>query len=686
MQSRGRRSVLIDDAEAFDRLCQRDTLLEAWTRVWRNQGAAGGDRVTVHDFAAGAHHKVAVLALDLREGRYQPRPMRRVDIPKRKGGRRTLTIPSVVDRIAQTAAAAVLMPGLEEEFEDASFGYRPGRSVQQAVAGIQRLQRAGLTHVIDADIDDYFDSVPHDGLIERLAQSLSPGPLTELIALWLAHGAPQGRGLAQGSPLSPLLANLYLDRLDEAFARRGARIIRFADDFVILTSSKKRAEEALDDVEDLLRARGLRLNRDKTQITDFDAGFQFLGHLFVRSMALKSAPEDADDFDQVKALAALAEDDAAHARAAEAAAEAQADQEARGYAPGFRTLYVMQKGRRLAIRNQAFTVEERVGVDTGSTGPPTRWRELIAVPHQRVDRIDLGPGIEATSEALDHALATSTVLCYVDGFGATRGTLAPPLGPRAGRHLAQAAVIVDPVRRLELARVIVLGRLRNQRALLRKLCRERDVTPAPVIKAIATLTGLIGRGDTSRIVHAPSLTSVMGYEGAATAAYWRGLSSLTHVDFRFARRIRSDDPGPGNIALNFLSHLLNRDTMIAVQAAGLHPGFGALHTASDRHDACVYDLMEEFRAHLVEGLFVYVCNRRMLRPEMFSRQPDGGWRMRPTGIKALIRAYETRASSLIASGERKTRMRFRRVMIKQARDLAAHYESNTPYRPFEIDY
>ncbi len=685
-QSKGKRTTPIDDEEAFLTACRRDSLRAAWSKVWRNGGAAGGDRMTVHDFANRAEMRIGVLANDLREGKYEPAPLRITAIPKRSGGVRQLKIPSVVDRIAQTAVVNVLTPFLEEEFEEASFGYRPGRSIHQAVARIQTLQREGLTHVVDADIDNYFDSVPHDLLLARLAESMTGGPLSELIALWLAHSAPHGRGLAQGSPLSPLLANLFLDRLDEAFDRHGARIVRFADDFVILTRRKDRAREALDHAAELLARHGLKLNREKTRVTDFSRGFKFLGHMFVRSLAMKLTPEEADTLNTESALRQLARDDAVCKEAKRTEEADLAAKEARGYSPGLRNLYIMQRGRRLAIRNQAFAVEEMTADTDPLTGTPAQWRELIAVPHQVIDRIDLGPDIEATPAALDHGLSTGTPICFVDGRGRTQGILAPTLSTRAGRHIAQAAVKLDEEKRLALARILVMGRLRNERALLRKLTRERNTVPTPVTRAIATLTKLIGRGETSRIVHAPSVASVMGYEGEGTAAYWPAVSALAHEDFRFSKRKRKEVPGPANIALNFLAWMLHRDVSVAVLSAGLHPGFGTLHAISDNRDACVYDLMEEFRSHLIEGLFVYVTNRRILRFDMFEKRSDGGWRMHRRGSRALIRAYETRAATPIAWPEKTRRASFRRLITEQAYRLARHFEKEETYQPFELDY
>ncbi len=682
--TKGPRATLIPDAELFLQLCERETLREAWSKVWRNAGAAGGDGVSVYDFAARAEMLLGVLSHELKEGRYQPGLLRQVDIPKRSGEKRRLNIPCVRDRIVQTAVTNLLVPYMEEEFEETSFGYRPGRSIYQAVARIQSLQRSGLTHVVDADIDDYFDCIPHDALLSRLTESMEHGPLSELIALWLSQAAPQGRGVAQGSPLSPLLANLYLDRLDEAFDKKGARIVRFADDFVVLARSPKGADAAMDDIAHLLASHGLKLNREKTRVTDFNQGFKFLGHLFIRSMALKTAPEEADLFDAVKLMAQLAREDAAEQEQKETQAEVQKRQEDGGLVAGFRNLYIMQSGRRLSIRNEAFAVEELQHRENSMHGTEAEWREILAVPHQQIDRIDIGPEAEATQTALDHALATGTVVCFVDGHGATKGTLAPTLAPRARRHAAQAATTLDETKRLALARIFVEGRLRNQRGLLRKLGRERDTMPATAIKAIASLTSLIGRGDTSRIRHAKSVEMAMGYEGTGTAAYWKAVSALAHRDFKFSKRER-EQPNPANIALNFLAWLLHRDISMAVLATGLHPGFGALHSLDDNRDACVYDLMEEFRGHFVEGLFVYVTNRRILRADMFSHQ-SGHWRMKNVGSQALIRAYETRAQATITWPPKTKRASFRRLMIKQAHALARHHEKGETYRPFEIDY
>ena len=214
----------------FDHVASIVMLSRAWDRVRANAGASGGDNVTIERFAAAADHRIRRLAYDLRSGRYVPGPFRRVYIPKDSGGFRQLDIPCVADRIVQAAAALVLDPILDAEMEPSSFAYRRGKSVAQAVARIAALRRAGFTHVVDGDIRSCFENIPHEPLILRLERSVNDPVLVDLIWLWIEAFSPAGKGIPQGSPISPLLANLYLDEIDEAIEGKGVRVVRFADD------------------------------------------------------------------------------------------------------------------------------------------------------------------------------------------------------------------------------------------------------------------------------------------------------------------------------------------------------------------------------------------------------------------------------------------------------------------------
>ena len=675
----GPRRELIDDAAVFQRVAALPTLDAAWSKVFANGGAAGGDGVTLARFLTDHPARLARLREALLAGTYQPHPLRHVEIPKRNGGMRPLSIPSVIDRVAQTAVTLILAPMINEEFEESSFAYRAGRSVRNAVERVRSLQALGHVFLVDADLERFFENVPHDKLIARLGESMTDGPTTQLISLWLEHAASGGRGLPQGSPISPLLANLHLDRLDEAFAARGARIVRFADDFVILCESRAGAEAALTKVERLAAEHGLSLNRDKTRITSFDQGFRFLGHLFVRSMVI--AGQGADELSEAERLLRdLADVDRRKEAAATEAAEAEATQRRHGLDPGQRILYLVSADRRLSIRNQAFSVEAGTGeVGRGGADRDVAWHEILALPHAAVDRIELGPHATAEPAALRHALATDTPIAFVNGHGETLGWLAPRFGPRAGRHLAQARHALDPTLRLALARKFVEGRIRNHRALLRRLNRERE--DPLVVKRLTELNGLI------RQIGVPAtLAELMGHEGHAAALFWPAFGRMLGQGFTFTVRRRDPPVDEVNIMLNVTASLLTRDITVALERAGLHPGFGQLHASDDGADAAVYDLMEEFRAPLSESVVAQAINSRSLSAAEFESRTDGGVRLKSAGYASLLRVYERSVAREVASRRDGKKRTWRGIMVDQALALAAHVEGRGNYEPYLLDY
>ncbi len=273
------------------------TLAAAWSRVRRNGGAAGGDNVTCRAFERDAGNRLARLRRSLWAGSYAPGPVRRVEVMKETGGTRPLAIPSVADRIVQTAVAFTLTPILEPAMSPASFGYRPGRGVMDAVARVIELRRREKRRwVLESDVARFFETVPHPPLLDLVEARTGDARLTEMLAVWLEASGTGGRGLLQGSPLSPLLANLYLDEVDHLLDGPEGRLVRYADDFVVLARCRQDAETALERAAGLLRERGLALHPEKTHVRGFGDGFWFLGHYFIRNLALrdlKHTPEAA---------------------------------------------------------------------------------------------------------------------------------------------------------------------------------------------------------------------------------------------------------------------------------------------------------------------------------------------------------------------------------------------------------
>ena len=289
-----------------------DVLAAAWQRVKANAGAPGIDGVTIEELAADAQVEAAWLTAlreELHRKTYRPAPVRRVKIPKASGGYRSLGIPTVKDRVVQMAVYLVLMPIFEADFHPRSFGFRPGRSAHQAVEEIREALRMGKTEVVDADLAQYFDTIPHRKLMRQVARRVSDGMILKLIKAWLRAPILEeeeggGRkmkanpcGTPQGGVISPLLANIYLHPLDEAVNEQcrdrcgmKPRMVRYADDLVILchpgegVGMKERLSR-------WLQARGLSLNEKKTRVLQSrESGFEFLGFSFRWQQSKKGTP------------------------------------------------------------------------------------------------------------------------------------------------------------------------------------------------------------------------------------------------------------------------------------------------------------------------------------------------------------------------------------------------------------
>jgi len=259
-------------------------MLESFRAVKRNRGAAGVDQVSIEMFENQLDQNLLALMTQLKDRSFQPKPLRRVYVPKGDGKTRPLGIPTVRDRVAQEVLRRLLNPIFERLFHPDSYGFRSGRGCHQAVERVLQLHKEGNTHVVDADIKGFFDNIPHKVIMDALSAEVADGNILTLIERFLKAGVieegvllPTTQGTPQGGVISPLLANIALNSLDWQLHNAGYRFVRYADDFVVVCPSEAQAREAHDLVQQRLSQLGLTLSPEKTKITRFAWGFLFLG-------------------------------------------------------------------------------------------------------------------------------------------------------------------------------------------------------------------------------------------------------------------------------------------------------------------------------------------------------------------------------------------------------------------------
>lgn len=294
----------------IDKVYREDNLRDAWRQVEEKQGGGGVDRVTIAEFGRHLDRRLEKLGEQLRTGSYEPQPVRRAWIPKLGGGKRPLGIPTVRDRVVQAALRNVIEPIYERRFgNEGSYGFRPGRGCKDALREVDRHLKAGRRWVVDVDIRSYFDSIPKDKLMREVAQEIADGGVLDLIERFLHQGVLEEMklwepetGTPQGAVMSPLLANIYLHPVDVEIREGGYRMIRYADDMVILCESEEEAERALRAITEALERRGLELHPEKTKIVDATKrpGFQCLGYDFFEGRRYPRPPSQKKLREQIR--------------------------------------------------------------------------------------------------------------------------------------------------------------------------------------------------------------------------------------------------------------------------------------------------------------------------------------------------------------------------------------------------
>ena len=670
-----------------------DNLAAAWRHVIASSDplpGLGGDAQTALPGTDGADddedpEAIPELPLEdlhaameqLLDGTYLVPEMRGYLIPKSDGGVRPLAVPPLRDRVLQRALHQCLSPSIERLFARGSHGFRPGRSRMSAGDAIQAAWRAGYRWVYESDVRDFFDSVSLRRLRERLEALFGDDPAVDAIIAWMGatvrfqgESIERRDGLPQGSPLSPLMANLMLDDFDSDMQVAGFHLIRFADDFIVLCKDPEEARRAGEAARVSLKEHGLELHPDKTRITAMEEGFRYLGYLFVNDMridvggkgggisALANAPPNSW-------LAQLAD--------REPKAVRQAD--------------TLENLIAQVARNDPIAVGER-GVAAGTllcvTGDPciiaTRAKHLQVIRGDKVLHHLPWSGLQAlilfgnhqiTTQAMHAALRHDCPIHLATGMGYYQGVLwsGSPGEPGTALWLRQALLFTDPNTAVEAAREVVGARLRHMKETLR--LRHKSWHGSTIDQAIKGLQ------------RAEGLENLRGLEGSATREYYLRLGELMPDGFVFESRTRRPPRDPFNVLLSIGYTLLYGYCESIVRSIGLLPWQGFYHQGRGRHAALASDLMEPFR-HVVERAALTLVLRQEIRPDAFSETPARACKIDATArrkfLALLIHRFEAPVKAI---GEEEAHNLFEHLH-RQALSLRAWIEGRGNFKAWRI--
>lgn len=546
--------------------CPRTTSL---LRVFLGSPSDGqGDQLSRHARSSGLAPGVLQAARrEVLEEDYSAEPHRRILLGDEGASPRVLALPTRRDRALQRLLLERLAPALDRTFEDSSFAYRKGLGRRDAAKRLKTCVAQGYRHALRADFSKFFDSIDHERLERRLEAVVGDLDLVQLLMEWVRIGSPfRGRGLPTGAPISPVLANLFLDRFDEQVEEQGGRLVRYADDFLVLYKNAARANEIFRETSALARSLCLRLNEEKSENLDLSEPFEFLGYRFEHRDRWRPhgppGPTTAGELGWIES-----------SRSGKAVA-------LEGLRlPGETGRHSEGHGATILVGDDVQSLKVVDG-ELCSIGRDAQIHSRI--PLGRVHGVALlaQSSLEGSAwKALVEA-GVPVVLLAAGGERAAWLTAGDP-GDRADALRAQVKVEENDADRLVVATDLVQAKITNYATLARSL---DDPELAEQLEAAA-----------KDAENASSLPSLLGIEGSAARAWYGALPTWIPNRFRFPGRVAPDARDPINALLNLGFTMLHRRVGLSLRLTGLEPALGLLHDARRGHDALASDLQEPFR-------------------------------------------------------------------------------------------
>ncbi len=621
---------------------------------------------------------------------YRPWPLLEIIVEKqpRSGKTRALLVPCVQDRVLQTAVARFLSRSFEEEFLECSFAYRPGRSVDRAIARIRMLHGMGYRYAVDADIHSFFDEVDHDRMLGKLARRDASKSVLWLLERWIRGEKWDGRritgiskGIPQGSPISPLLANFFLEELDTALEKQGRRLVRYADDFMVLARTQEEARESLEATAGLLLSDRLELAQDKTRITSFEEGFRFLGAYFQgegiwipwkhdarRGRLLSMAPPLPARLRGPYLEPCEPKPDPALSRRLEQARQhnlaflAALDRlEPRREKNTMAYLYLTEQGSILRKAGDRFLIEKDGEI-------------LLDLPYHKLETILLFGNVQVTTQAVAECLEKGIRLSFLSRRGQYRGALVAPQAGNVLLRLAQFQLHAEPNRAIGFARNVVEAKLLNGLQVLRRLA-QREAAPTELNRHTEAM-GCAVEG----LSRAATALELDGMEGNGAREYFAGLMLFNKSALDWPGRKKHPSTDPLNALLSFGYTLLMYELTALLEALGLDPQVGFYHALDLGRPSLALDLLEAFRHPFVDRLVLACVNRETVKAEDFEHHGDSeGVFLIPEAQKRFLAAYE---KWMLSPAGKDGRLERRRVLRAEAERFAGALREGTVFEPW----
>lgn len=653
----------------------------AWGQVRSRSRSAGVDGITVDWFASLAQIQLQQLHDRLQRESYIASPAKGFYLPKPRGGKRLLGIPTVRDRIVGRVLLEEMYFPLEEVFLDCSYAYRPGRGIQTAVKHLHFYYQHQPTWVIKADIERFFDRLCWGVLLSQLERLPLEARMLPLIEGQLKSGIVLngrylnfGQGVLQGSVLSGALANLYLSEFDRQCLQNGINLVRYGDDLAIACGSWTEATCTLERIREWLASIYLHLQPEKTHIFSPDEEFIFLGHQFAKGRVYPPPPPKPRTGEWM-----LTESGRPYFRPQPRKPPKPESRPPKAcslsrlippkvnlshyWRDPMTTLYVTEQGAYLKVRHQQFQVFYQ--------------RELrVNIPAHRISHIVLFGCCNLSHGAVSLALRRRIPILYLSQRGRYFGRLQTDGQAKVEYLTRQVLYSQNPEFVRQQAEAIVLAKLHNSRILLMRLNRRHSSERAA--QAVRELDIL-----QDKLCFAEEMDALRGYEGKGATIYFQALGSLFSGRFEFEKRTKRPPTDPINSMLSLGYTLLHQNVGSFIQAVGLHGHFGNLHVPRDNHPALVSDLMEEWRAQLVDSLVVYLVNSQIFTLDDFTNPDErGGVYFQPHALKKFLKHWEEKLQTEITHPHSGQRVVYRRCIELQVREYIARLmDEVSVYRP-----